>query len=221
MSTPDVIIYHPKASWCPYMADMLNIPCILAIPLPIHVPTKEYPCFLFPNWKLGGWYNKMTHQFILTSSPSSLRDSCSNERRRASRYTPTRIPRSCDCEVASITLYCSPLRGLVLWCGGAVVLWCSSAVVQSGAVVDRIGALRRLPHCGAVVLDPEAAQARLSHTRSSRSGVRAGLTRRMRGGPRKRIYDAIIQGHRKELESEFIAKVGELMGGVVVEENPL
>ena len=40
-------------------------------------------------------------------------------------------------------------------------------------------------------------------------------------GNLKRIYDAIIQGHRKELESEFIANVGELMGGVVVEENPL
>ncbi len=40
-------------------------------------------------------------------------------------------------------------------------------------------------------------------------------------GNLKRIYDAIIRGQRKKLEAEFIANVGEIMGGVVVEENPL
>ena len=39
-------------------------------------------------------------------------------------------------------------------------------------------------------------------------------------GNLKRIYDAIIRGQRKKLEREFIANVGEIMGGVVVEENP-
>ena len=38
-------------------------------------------------------------------------------------------------------------------------------------------------------------------------------------GNLKRIYDAIIRGQRKKLESEFIANVGELMGGDVVEEQ--
>ncbi len=40
-------------------------------------------------------------------------------------------------------------------------------------------------------------------------------------GNLKRIYDAIIRGQRKKLEAEFIANVGELMGGEVVEENPI
>ena len=40
-------------------------------------------------------------------------------------------------------------------------------------------------------------------------------------GNLKRIYDAIIRGQRKKLESEFIANVGELMGGAVVEETPV
>ena len=40
-------------------------------------------------------------------------------------------------------------------------------------------------------------------------------------GNLKRIYDAIIRGQRKKLEAEFIANVGEIMGGVVVEETPL
>lgn len=65
---PDLIIFHPKAYWGPNFADILNIPCILALPLPIHVPTKEYPCVVFPTWKLGGWYNVMTHHFLLSVS---------------------------------------------------------------------------------------------------------------------------------------------------------
>jgi len=40
-------------------------------------------------------------------------------------------------------------------------------------------------------------------------------------GNLKRIYDAIIRGQRKKLESEFIANVGEIMGGKVVEECPV
>ncbi len=40
-------------------------------------------------------------------------------------------------------------------------------------------------------------------------------------GNLKRIYDAIIRGQRKKLESEFIVNVGELMGGAVVEEKPV
>ncbi len=39
-------------------------------------------------------------------------------------------------------------------------------------------------------------------------------------GNLKRIYDAIIRGQRKKLEAEFIANVGEILGGVVVEEKP-
>lgn len=65
---PDLIIFHPKAYWGPNFADVLNIPCILALPLPIHIPTMEYPCVVFPQWKLGGWYNLFTHHFILVVS---------------------------------------------------------------------------------------------------------------------------------------------------------
>ena len=38
-------------------------------------------------------------------------------------------------------------------------------------------------------------------------------------GNLKRIYDAIIRGQRRKLEAEFIANVGEIMGGAVIEEN--
>ncbi len=40
-------------------------------------------------------------------------------------------------------------------------------------------------------------------------------------GNLKRIYDAIIRGQRRKLEAEFIANVGEIMGGEVVEETPI
>jgi hypothetical protein len=39
-------------------------------------------------------------------------------------------------------------------------------------------------------------------------------------GNLKRIYDAIIRGQRRKLESEFITNVGNILGGEVVEENP-
>ena len=36
-------------------------------------------------------------------------------------------------------------------------------------------------------------------------------------GNLKRIYDAIIRGQRRKLEAEFIANVGEIMGGAVID----
>ena len=52
---PDLIIYHPKATGAPHFAEKLGIPAILALPLPIHVPTSSFPVLYFPL-KLG-WYN--------------------------------------------------------------------------------------------------------------------------------------------------------------------
>lgn len=69
---PDLIIYHPKATGAPHFAEKLGIPAILALPLPIHVPTSEFTCFVFPHWKLGGWYNKLTHNLLLKISTKGM-----------------------------------------------------------------------------------------------------------------------------------------------------
>lgn len=58
---PDLIIYHPKAMAGPHLAEKYNIPRIMSVPLPIFTPTVEFPSIVFPNWNLGGWYNKLTY----------------------------------------------------------------------------------------------------------------------------------------------------------------
>ena len=58
---PDLIIYHPKAMAGPHIAQKLGIPRIMSVPLPIFPPTAEFPSMVFPNLKLGGWYNRLTY----------------------------------------------------------------------------------------------------------------------------------------------------------------
>lgn len=58
---PDLIIYHPKAMAGPHMAEKMDIPRIMSVPLPIFTPTAEFPSMVFPNLKLGGWYNRLTY----------------------------------------------------------------------------------------------------------------------------------------------------------------
>jgi sterol 3beta-glucosyltransferase len=58
---PDLVIYHPKAMAGPHLAEKYGTPRIMSIPLPIFTPTAEFPSMIFPNWPLGGWYNKLTY----------------------------------------------------------------------------------------------------------------------------------------------------------------
>ena len=51
---PDLVCFHPKALLGPAIAEKLQIPGIMASPLPFLVPTGEYPCMGFPVLPLGG-----------------------------------------------------------------------------------------------------------------------------------------------------------------------
>lgn len=62
--TPDFILYHPKVSCAPHIAEKLGIGCALASPIPLFIPTSERPFFVFPDLKIGGWYNRMSYQLI-------------------------------------------------------------------------------------------------------------------------------------------------------------
>ena len=65
-ANPDLIIFHPKTYGGLHFAEKLGIPAILAVPLPMLVPTAEHPDFGFFKLPLGGplrsWYNKTTYQ---------------------------------------------------------------------------------------------------------------------------------------------------------------
>ncbi|MGD9091469.1 MAG: glycosyltransferase [Anaerolineales bacterium] len=58
---PDVVIFHPKALAGSHIAEKLGIPAILAVPVPVVVPTAESVAIGFPNLKLGRWYNRLSY----------------------------------------------------------------------------------------------------------------------------------------------------------------
>ncbi|MEM9005776.1 MAG: glycosyltransferase [Cyanobacteria bacterium P01_F01_bin.86] len=64
-ANPDVILFHPKTYGGLHIGEKLGILAILAIPLPMLVPTAEYPNMGFPNLPLkgllGDWYSQLTY----------------------------------------------------------------------------------------------------------------------------------------------------------------
>jgi len=60
----EMIIYHPKAMGGYHIAEKLDIPAIMCLPAPLYAPTKAFPSLIFPDWQLGGWYNKLTYQLM-------------------------------------------------------------------------------------------------------------------------------------------------------------
>lgn len=60
----DVIIYHPKAAGGYDIAEKLDVPLIISIPLPLLTPTRAFPCVLFSRLKLGGWFNRLSYSFL-------------------------------------------------------------------------------------------------------------------------------------------------------------
>lgn len=61
---PDLIVFHSKAGGAPHIAEKLGIKCILATPVPMFVPTGEWRFVVFPDWKLGRWYNRSSYRLI-------------------------------------------------------------------------------------------------------------------------------------------------------------
>lgn len=64
-ANPDLIIYHPKAFGGPHFAEKLGVPIIMAVLLPIYVPTAEFPNMTLPQLNLGSWYNTMSYKLLL------------------------------------------------------------------------------------------------------------------------------------------------------------
>ncbi len=61
---PDIIIFHPKSMAGSHIAEKLGIPAVIAVPVPLIVPTAESVAIGFPNLKLGGWYNKLSYRVL-------------------------------------------------------------------------------------------------------------------------------------------------------------
>ncbi len=61
---PDFLLYHPKIGAAPHIAEKLRIGCALVTPIPMLVPTSEWPFPVLPRVKLGGWYNILSYKII-------------------------------------------------------------------------------------------------------------------------------------------------------------
>ncbi|MEW5819249.1 MAG: glycosyltransferase [Cyanobacteriota bacterium] len=59
----NLIIFHPKVTSAVSIAEKLNIKCLMASPIPIYAPTREFP-FLSVKAKTLGPFNKLSHYFI-------------------------------------------------------------------------------------------------------------------------------------------------------------
>ena len=62
---PDLIVHHPKSLGSYAIAEKLNLPLVLALPLPLYTPTRAYPVPMFGgNLWLGGWFNRMSYSLL-------------------------------------------------------------------------------------------------------------------------------------------------------------
>ncbi|WP_304454797.1 glycosyltransferase [Nocardiopsis sp. YSL2] len=61
---PDIVVYHPKALAGPHVAEALGVPAVLAVPVPVAVPTGAFPVVGMPNLPLGAWYNRLTYRLV-------------------------------------------------------------------------------------------------------------------------------------------------------------
>lgn len=61
MFQPDLMIYHPKALGSYHIAEKLQIPAVMSLPLPFYTPTNAFPHPLIGNVKLGGWLNRLSY----------------------------------------------------------------------------------------------------------------------------------------------------------------
>jgi sterol 3beta-glucosyltransferase len=61
---PDLVIFHPKSLAGSHIAEKLGVPAVLAVPVPVIVPTAESVAIGFPNLKLGRWYNRLSYTVL-------------------------------------------------------------------------------------------------------------------------------------------------------------
>ncbi len=63
-ANPELVIFHPKAMAGSHIAEKLGVPAVVAVLMPVIVPTVESVATGFPNLKLGPWYNKLSYTVL-------------------------------------------------------------------------------------------------------------------------------------------------------------
>jgi sterol 3beta-glucosyltransferase len=60
---PDLVVYHPKSLGGLHIAERLQIPAAVSLPLPFFTPTRAFPIPFIAHWPLGGTANRLSYQF--------------------------------------------------------------------------------------------------------------------------------------------------------------
>lgn len=65
---PELLIYHPKCLGSLSVAELLQIPAVLALPIPFYTPTKAFAVPFMPVFSLGAWANRVSYLINRLSS---------------------------------------------------------------------------------------------------------------------------------------------------------
>lgn len=60
---PDLLVYHPKCLAGLHIAERLDIPAAISLPLPFFTPTRAFPIPFVAHWPFGGTANRLSYQF--------------------------------------------------------------------------------------------------------------------------------------------------------------
>ncbi len=118
----DAVIYHPKPLSGYSIAEKLDVPAILAVPLPLYSPTRAFPSPILPFASLGGALNRASHGLTVWLAAASMRGTLNGWRKevlglpsvrdelelhgrpvlRLYPYSPSVIPAPADWDAFSI-----------------------------------------------------------------------------------------------------------------------
>lgn len=59
---PDVIVFHPKCLGALHIAERLDLPAFISLPLPFFTPTAAFPIPFIGKWPLGGAANRASYR---------------------------------------------------------------------------------------------------------------------------------------------------------------
>ncbi len=108
----DLVVHHPQALAGQHVAERLDVPAVVALPLPYYLPTREFPCpgVPVPRWWPAAW-NRATYAAVRAAtlafrgSVDAWRERTLGLPRRRGRHDPLRRP---DGGPAPVLHACSP-----------------------------------------------------------------------------------------------------------------
>ncbi len=84
----DAIVYHPKTLGGYHIAEKLDVPAFLSLPVPMYSPTRAFPNPALPVGNLGGLFNKLSYAAFLRLITAPYHRMINRWRRETLRLPP-------------------------------------------------------------------------------------------------------------------------------------